>query len=134
MATYVMSIKNEYGLNLLKKKSLWEYRRRRSKIAEGDKIILYATFPHSRFIGEFIIGEILNGRPDEIWEKTKHEICYQKNEVVPYLESGDFPIAFKVTNPKEYLQAVPINKTPFFKPPVSYCKASEELISLLESL
>lgn len=134
MTTYVMSIKKEYGMNLLGRKSLWEYRRRKSKIDIGDRIVLYATAPDSELIGEFIVGEIITGDPSRVWEKTKEDVCYQKNEVVSYLESGDFPIAFKVANPKKYQQAIPAHRILSFRPPMSYCKASKELLSLLESL
>ena len=128
---YVMSIKKEYGTNLLNKKSLWEYRKKKSKIKTGDKIILYATAPDKELIGEFIVGEIITGDSNEVWEKTKQDVCYSMGEVVPYLESGDFPIAFQVISPLLYQKAIPLAKIPFFKPPMSYCKASEQLISKL---
>ena len=132
--SYVMSIKKEYGLNLLNRNSMWEYRRRKSKIKTGDKIILYATSPDKELIGEFIVGKIITGSANEIWEKTKEDICYQEDEVVSYLKSGDFLIAFKVTKPKKYQQAIDKHKLPSSRPPMSYCKAPEELLSLLESL
>lgn len=132
MATYVMSIKKEYGMNLLEHKALWEYRRRKSRIDVGDRIILYATAPDSELIGEFIVGEIINGNPSEVWEKTKDDICYKKEEVISYLESGNFPIAFRASNPRTYSSPVSIDKIPFFRPPMSYCKASVELLSLLD--
>ncbi len=134
MATYVMSIKKEYGMNLLEHKAFWEYRRRKSRIDIGDRIILYATAPSRELIGEFIVEEITTGNPSEVWEKTKEDVCYKKNEVMSYLESGNFPIAFKVANPKKYKQAIPSYNIPFFRPPMSYCKASKELLYLLESL
>jgi len=134
MEAYVLSIKKEYGMNLLECKALWEYRRRKSRINVGDKLVLYATAPNRELIGEFFVGEIVTGSPNEVWEKTKGDVCYQEDEVMPYLESGDFPIAFKVTNPKKYQQAIPIDKIPLFRSPMSYCKASKELLSLIESL
>ena len=126
---YVLSIKKEYGLNLLSQKALWEYRRKKSKIKLGDKIILYATAPNKEIIGEFIVGGIATGNPKEVWGKTKEEVCYQRDEVIPYLESGDFPIAFKVTKPKKYLRAISLSEISFFRPPMSYCKAPSQLIS-----
>ncbi|MCK5149384.1 ASCH domain-containing protein [Candidatus Pacearchaeota archaeon] len=127
--SYVMSIKKEYALNLLNGKSMWEYRRRKSKIKTGDKIILYATSPDKELIGEFIVGEVITGNPSEVWEKTKKDICYEIQEVVPYLQSGNYPIAFQVTKPKKYKPSIPISTIPYFKPPMSYCKAPEQLIS-----
>ena len=134
MAVYVMSIKKEYGMNLLELKSLWEYRRRKSKISVGDKIILYTVAPDRELIGEFTVGGILTGTPDELWEKTKDDICYKKEEVISYLESGKFPIAFRVSNPRVYGSPVSIDKISFFRPPMSYCRASADLLSLIESL
>jgi len=131
---YVLSIKKEYGLNLLNQKALWEYRRKKSKIKLGDKIILYATAPNKEIIGEFIVGGIVTGNPKEIWEKTKEEVCYQRDEVISYLESGDFPIAFKVTKPKKYLRAISLSEISFFRPPMSYCKASSQLISKIRDV
>ena len=125
--SYMMSIKEVYGLNLLNGKSMWEYRRRKSKINTGDKIILYATAPNKKLIGEFIVGKVLIGTPNSIWNKTKRDICYKKNEVVPYLESGNYPIAFQVSNPKKYLPEISVKNIPGFKPPMSYCRAPESL-------
>ena len=130
MATYVLSIKKEYGLNLLNGKSLYEYRRRKSSIQVGDKIILYAISPDKVLIGEFIVGSIVTGTPKEVWEKTKDYICYQIGEVVPYLELGNYPIAFKVSSAKTYSKPTPLSKIDtFFKPPISYCKAPKQLLS-----
>lgn len=126
---YVMSIKEKYGLNLLNKKSLWEYRRRKSKIKSGDKIILYATAPSKKLIGDFIVGKILFGTPNELWEKTKKDICYEIEEIIPYLESGSFPIAFQVTKPKKYQPEILASSILNFNPPMSYCKAPESLCS-----
>ncbi|MHA1809819.1 MAG: hypothetical protein ACTSYH_05840, partial [Candidatus Heimdallarchaeaceae archaeon] len=103
------------------------YRRRKSKINVGDKIILYATAPNKKLIGEFIVGKILIGDSNYLWEKTKKDICYEKNEVVPYLESGSFPIAFQVSNPKKYMPEISTENIAGFKPPMSYCKAPESL-------
>ncbi len=130
MSTYVMSIKKEYGMNLLNCKSLWEYRKRKSLIAVGDKIILYATAPDSELIGEFIVGGIITGSAEDVWERTKRDICYSFEEVVPYLKSGDFPIAFKVREPIRYQKPLHISDIPFFRPPMSYCKAPEQLASM----
>lgn len=38
MATYVMSIKKEYGMNLLDHEAIWEYRGRKSRISVGGRI------------------------------------------------------------------------------------------------
>ena len=131
MITYVMSIKKEYGLNLLKGNALWEYRRRKSLIKIGDKIILYATAPDRELMGEFIVGDVIIGSSEEVWGKTKKEVCYSPSEVIPYLESGNFPIAFKVSQSKIYKPPINISKLSFFKPPMSYCKAPEHLLSKL---
>mgnify|MGYP001606519002 FL=1 len=117
-------------MKLLELKSLWEYRRRKSKINVGDKIILYAAAQHSELIGEFTVG-ILIGTSNELWEKTKDDICYKKEEVIFYLESGNFPIALRVSNPRIYGSPVSIDKIPFFRPPMSYCKALEQALSIL---
>ncbi len=130
--SYVLSIKKEYGLNLIEGKSLWEYRRRKSRIKIGDRIILYATIPDKEIFGEFIVGDVITGSPEELWEKTKKEVCYSKNEVVDYLKSGNFPIAFKVSNAKKYLHTISIKNIPFFRPPMSYCMAPEQLISKID--
>jgi len=129
-----MSIKKEYGLNLLESKALWEYRRRKSRINVGDKIILYATSPNNELIGEFVVGEVISGSPEELWERTRNDVCYQEDEVTSYLKSGNFPIAFKVNSPKKYSQAISTSKIPSFKPPMSYCKVSEEIATIIESL
>lgn len=39
-----------------------------------DEIVVYATAPISRVVGVFLVDDIYEGSPTELWEKTKRKL------------------------------------------------------------
>lgn len=66
----LLSIKPEFVDEILAGRKKYEYRKRIFK-KQVDSVIIYASMPVGRIIGEFIIGEIISSKPEDVWKKTK---------------------------------------------------------------
>ena len=66
----LLSIRPEYAEKIFNGKKKYEYRRVIFKNRNIHSIVVYATKPIKKIIGEFEIDEILSDRPNKIWEKN----------------------------------------------------------------
>lgn len=70
MSTILLSIRPEYARKILDGKKKYEFRKStcRKKV---DKILLYATSPVKKIVGEAEVVEVLTDSPEKIWEMTR---------------------------------------------------------------
>ena len=68
----LLSIKPEYAEKILYGGKKYEFRRTIFKSPSVTKIVIYATSPVRKVIGEFDIDCIISLEIDNLWEKTKH--------------------------------------------------------------
>lgn len=68
MANIILSIKPEFAEKILNGEKLFEFRKQvpRQKVSW---VFIYASSPFKKIIGRFRVNNILNGTPEEIWEK-----------------------------------------------------------------
>ena len=67
----LLSIKPEFALKIFNGSKKYEYRRAIFKNREVSIVIVYASDPIKRVIGEFEIEDILYDEPQLLWLKTK---------------------------------------------------------------
>jgi len=118
----LLSIKPQYVKEIFNGNKKFEYRKSIFKNKNVKTIVVYATMPIGKIIGEFEIDEILEDKPLDIWEQTKeysgvtaefyNDYFYGKNKayaikikslteyenpICPYLEEDNFiaPQSFK---------------------------------------
>lgn len=73
MSTKVLlSIKPEYADKIFSGDKAFEFRKSIFSSADVDTVVVYATMPVGKVIGEFKIAKVHSGSPDDIWKKTKH--------------------------------------------------------------
>jgi predicted transcriptional regulator len=68
----LLSIKPEHAQNIFEGKKTFEFRRKLFARREIKTVLVYATKPVGRFIGEFEIESILEDEPHLLWNST-HE-------------------------------------------------------------
>ncbi|EKO1912156.1 ASCH domain-containing protein [Clostridium botulinum] len=95
----LLSIKPEYVQRIFDGKKKYEYRKSLFKRQDIDTIIVYATKPVGKVIGEFKIDKILKGNPSYIWEETKLYSGINKKDYVEYFgdKKNGFAIVIKST-------------------------------------
>ncbi len=58
--------------------------------------------PVGRVVGEFIIDDIVEGTPSEIWEKTKESAGIDQIDYLEYFYEKDKGYAISISNPILY--------------------------------
>lgn len=64
----LLSIKPEYAEQILKGRKKFEYRKSIFKNSKVDTVIIYATMPIGKVIGEFKVGNIISLTSRELWK------------------------------------------------------------------
>ncbi len=98
----LLSIKPEFAERILNGSKRFEFRRRIFKNRDVNKVIVYATAPVSKVIGEFEIAEIIQADIDELWEQTREYsgIAHQYFEL--YFKGLDKGYAIKIGDTRIY--------------------------------
>ena len=70
--TVLLSIKPAFADAIFNKTKTFEFRRTLFASPDVKKVLVYASSPIQRVIGEFTIAEILSMTPDALWGATRH--------------------------------------------------------------
>ena len=87
----VLSIKPEFANKIFEGSKKFEFRRSIFKNRNVKSIIVYASSPVQKVIGEFEIGKIYNDDLRTLWKRTKEFREYRKN-----IFTSIFPTRIKV--------------------------------------
>lgn len=103
MSTSVLlSIKPQFVESIFEGSKQFEFRRRIFKNREVKRIVIYATAPVSKVVGEFEIEEIIETEIPELWKKTKKYSGIQKKFFDSYFVGLETGYAIKIGNVKVY--------------------------------
>lgn len=98
----LLSIKPEYAEKILDGRKRFEFRKAMPK-AEGVKtVVIYATMPVGKVVGEFEIDECISSRPSELWAKTSEFSGISKAFFNSYFKGRETAHAFKVKSAIRY--------------------------------
>ena len=67
----LLSIKPEFVEEIANGNKKFEYRKAIFKNRDVKTVVIYATMPVGKIVGEFDIGDILEAHPSVLWDKTK---------------------------------------------------------------
>ena len=98
----LLSIRPEYAEKIFSGEKKFEYRRSLFKNGNIKSIIVYATKPVGKVIGEFEIDEILTGTPKKIWSLTKKYSGIEKEKFTNYFVDKEEGFAIKIKKTKRY--------------------------------
>lgn len=101
----LLSIKPEYAEKIFSGKKRFEFRKSIFKNTDIEKVIVYASSPVQKVIGEFTILDILNDDIDTIWEKTEPYSGITKDFYLSYFANKEKAYAIKIGKAKRYRKA-----------------------------
>lgn len=81
----ILSIKPEFCRAIFAGEKRYEYRRRLFK-QPVDKVLIYATCPICKIVGEFSADKILSATPELLWEETQQYSGVEKPFFDKYFE------------------------------------------------
>lgn len=116
----LLSIKPEFALKIFDGSKRYEYRRTIFKRGEVKTVVVYASDPIKKVIGEFDIGDILHEEPQVLWTKTGEQAGITKKRFLEYFAYKMKGYAIKVKEARIYDTPVPLNKLMVSWPPQSF--------------
>lgn len=117
----LLSIKPEFANKIFDGTKLFEFRRAIFKHPNIKTVVVYASSPVQKVIGEFEIDCILKQDIQSLWLNTAEHAGIQQEYFNTYFQGRAFGFAIKVKNPKLYKKPQSL-KDDFNKlPPQSFC-------------
>ena len=92
----LLSIKPEFANKIFNGEKKFEYRRVIFKNKNVSKIVVYASSPVKKVIGEFDVGQIINTSKNELWKKTRKYSGITKEYFDQYFDDKDFGYAIEI--------------------------------------
>lgn len=116
----LLSIKPEFAYKIFDGEKRFEFRKVIFKNPKIRTVIVYASSPVQKVIGEFEIDEILTSGPLEIWEQTKQYSGITEDFFHKYFAEKKVAHAIKIKNAKKYSPPLSIKDDFDVVPPQSY--------------
>lgn len=98
----LLSIKPEFAEKILLGQKHYEFRKVLPKAQGVKTVIIYATLPLGKVVGEFDIEEILSDTPKKIWSETAEFSGITKHFFNEYFNGREIAHAIKVKEVKRY--------------------------------
>lgn len=116
----LLSIKPEFALKIFDGSKKYEYRRIIFRRNEVTRVLVYASAPIGKVIGEFEIDGILQDEPENLWAKTKSHAGVSKEKFFEYFANSLSGYAIKVKKTKKYKSPSTLDKFMISVPPQSF--------------
>lgn len=116
----ILSIKPQFARLIFEGKKKFEFRRTIFKNTNITKVIVYASSPISKIIGEFEIESIIKDELNALWENTQKYSGISIDFYRSYFDGMDFGYAIKIQRPKKYEEEVCIREGYGIHPPQSF--------------
>jgi predicted transcriptional regulator len=117
----LLSIKPKFAEKIFSGAKRYEFRRVIFKSNSVTRVVVYASSPVQRVIGEFSIAEIITSDVRRLWQKTKDYAGIEKEHFDEYFEGLGTAYAIKICNPTKYRKPAKLeNLFKFDRPPQSF--------------
>lgn len=116
----VLSIKPEFAFKIFNGTKRFEFRKAIFKNPAVKQVIVYASSPVQRVIGEFEIEEILKYEKKQLWEMTKKESGITEDFFFQYFKEKEHGYAIRIKSTTEYENPKRLKEDYNLLPPQSF--------------
>lgn len=116
----LLSIKPEYAEKILQGEKKYEFRRTIFKNPLVKTVVIYASSPIRKVVGEFEIDYILSLDISSLWKKTMHYSGINEDFFAQYFQGKKVGHAIKVKKVKRYRKSLELDDYDIKYPPQSY--------------
>ena len=117
----LLSIKPEFVEKIISGKKHFEFR----KVLPKEKVstvVVYATMPVGKVVGEFSVRETLSLPPEQLWRTTEKGAGLSKDFFDAYFDRRETAHAFKIGRFEKYSEEIPLKHfVPSGMAPQSFC-------------
>ncbi len=97
----LLSINPEHVENILNGNKQFEFRKVRCR-PEVDKIIIYATSPVMKVVGEADVIDVIVDFPEQVWEMTSEFAGISKQFYDKYYQNKEVAVAYRLGDVRKY--------------------------------
>lgn len=116
----ILSIKPEFASKIFDGSKKYEFRRRLYKNTEVKAVIVYASAPISKVIGEFEIAGVLEKDLSSLWDETERYSGISEDYYHQYFAGKEKGFAIQVKKVTKYKTPLSIEENFGVKPPQSF--------------
>lgn len=116
----LLSIKPEFVFKIFDGTKKYEYRRTIFAKRDVTEVVVYASSPVQRVVGEFKIGKILHEDPKSLWERTKLHAGIDKSKFLAYFKEKAKGYAIEIKSAKTYNNPLSLSRLTTSPPPQSF--------------
>ena len=116
----LLSIKPEFAEKIFSGDKKYEYRRLTFKKHQIQTIVVYASSPIKKVVGEFEIEEIILDNLDSLWENTRECSGISKDFFYNYFKDKEYGYAIKIGAAIKYSKPICLQKKFNILPPQSF--------------
>lgn len=116
----IMSIHPQYAEMILDGVKRYEYRRRLPVEKRALGVLIYATAPVSKIVGEFVIAEKMTLQPDIMWDETGEFAGITREEFDRYFYGLRDAHALNIIQPRRYEKPATLSDYCLQRPPQSF--------------
>jgi len=127
----ILSIKTKYVEEILKGNKRYEFRKKRFK-KNVEEVLVYATKPIGKIVCKFNVGEIIEDKPEVLWETVRRFSGLTEKEFFAYFQDSEKGVAIEIRDLEKFSRPVdPKIIYPNFIPPQSwiYVSSVEDLLN-----
>jgi predicted transcriptional regulator len=117
----LLSIKPEFVEKIFAGTKKYEFRKTLFKRNDVKHIVVYASAPVKRVVGEFEIKDILSDDVECIWEQTKDYSGITKEFYNSYFQNKKTANAIQIGHLKKYEKTRPLSDYNIQQAPQSFC-------------
>lgn len=118
----LLSIKPEHAKKIFDGSKRFEFRKAIFNRDEVTTVVVYATLPVGKVVGEFTVGGVLESAPAMLWGETKEHSGVSRKLFDEYFDGRTRGFAIAVANPKLYEESLKLSDVhPSGIAPQSFC-------------
>jgi predicted transcriptional regulator len=118
----LLSVKPQFAEAILAGDKTFEFRRALFRSPEVTTIVLYASSPTCKVVGEFTIDQVLTLALDDLWKTTRNGGGIERSYFYEYFEGRSTGHALKVKRTRRYRSPLCLRKDfGITHPPQSFC-------------
>ena len=133
MANVLFAIRPDYVKKILSGKKSFELRTVRCQRPIA-RIVIYATAPVCRIVGETAIGQVFQAPPGMLWPEIRHGAGMSKDAFDAYFQGRSVAVAYQLVRPVQYQWPVRLEVLGIERPPQSFCYLLEEQYRCLSAV
>lgn len=120
MMKVLLSIKPEFVKKIFSGEKRYEFRKVIFKNKDIKTVVIYASSPVSKIVGEFTIGTIIKDSPETIWELTKDYAGITEDFFKRYFKDKNKACAIEVKRCIQYQSPIELNEIGAKRAPQSF--------------